>query len=100
MSKTLVWQPDEIDKKKQAKPDENRKKNTNSKKNKSKPMSDVFWDSHIQSGEPVIFHFLDGSSSTVKILDRDIYHLKVLFNDDSRVVFKHALKWVEETSIK
>lgn len=107
MAKTLVWQPDAdlkpikpkpkpADKPKP--PEEKKKKQTKEKKKNRRPMSDRFWDTQIKSGKFVTFHFLDGREIQAQVLARDTFHLKVLVDEKIRLIFKHALKWVEEAS--
>lgn len=84
MSRIEVWKPG------------NEKIKASEKKQTKKLMSDSFWDAHIQKGDAVIFRFLDGASLVAKILQRDLYHLKIEADDVEMLLFKHALKWAEE----
>jgi len=95
MPKTQVWHSDEGSRNK-SKPKQTKKTKKSQKEQNKKEMADEFWDSHIESGDTLIFTFISGFEIRAKVLVRDKFYLKVMVNDKEWMVFKHALKYVEK----
>lgn len=88
---------EEAPKQEKEKSKQNKEKNkSKSQKKSNKLISNSFWDGHIESGEPVTLTFMDNTEFDAKVVGRDTYHIMVEVDGKQRLIFKHALKWIEE----
>lgn len=88
MPQSRVWRPDDTE--------PNKQKQKKSKK-QSKHMANDFWDKLIQSDKTVSICFIDDIKLQAKILSRDKYYITVEADDEELMIFKHSIKWVEES---